>query len=133
MGNGISARRIAVARLIAIAGMLQAAIYFFFGLDLFEFWTRPLIALWIAAPLPIAYWLGAGLARGRVSFAILLVAMLAAFAFSAWAYWEITWGESRRTESMSGLLFLFGPLYQYALLAIGLLTAWLTGLKERVG
>jgi hypothetical protein len=39
----------------------------------------------------------------------------------------LTWGESRRTESMSGLLFLFGPLYQYAVLTPALLIAWLMG------
>jgi hypothetical protein len=116
-----------------IRGRAAGRHIFFLGLDLFEFWTRPLIALWIAAPLPLAYWLGVRLARGRLAFAIVLAAMLVAFVFSAWAYWEITWGESRQTESMSGLLFLFGPLYQYALLAIALLIAWLTGLKERAG
>jgi hypothetical protein len=33
---------------------------------------------------------------------------------------------------MSGLLFVFGPLYQYALLSIATLAAWLMGLRARV-
>jgi hypothetical protein len=31
---------------------------------------------------------------------------------------------TRQTESLAGLLFIFGPLYQYAWLAIVLLSAW---------
>lgn len=118
-------------RTLAIAGAAQAAVYSLLGFDLFEIWIRPLLALWIAAPLPLAYWLGTKIGRGRAAFAIVLTGMAIAFALSVWAYWEITWGETRRTESMSGLLFLFGPLYQYALLLIALFAAWFVGLKAR--
>jgi hypothetical protein len=118
-------------RALAIAGAVQAIVYFFFGFELLEAWIRPLLALWIAAPLPLAYWFGTKIGRGRAAFAIVLAAMAPAFALSVWAYWETTWGETRRTESMSGLLFLSGPLYQYVLLLIGLPAAWLVGVKTR--
>jgi hypothetical protein len=118
-------------RALAIAGAVQAIVYFFFGFENFESWMRVPLAFWIAAPLPLAYWLGTRIARGRAAFAIVLAGMAVAFALSVWAYREITWGETRRTESMSGLLFLFGPLYQYALLLVALLAAWFTGLKAK--
>jgi hypothetical protein len=110
---------------------LQAAVYFFLGFENFEAWLRVPIALWIAAPLALAYWLGMRIARGHAAFAVVLAAMAIAFAVSGWAYWEITWGETARRESLAGLMFLFGPLYQYALLAAALVVAWIVGRRIR--
>jgi hypothetical protein len=48
-----------------------------------------------------------------------------AFAFGAWLYWDAFLGPSSRTESLSGLVVLHGPLYQFVILAIALLAATL--------
>jgi hypothetical protein len=118
---------IIAARLLVIASLLHAAVYGVLGLDLFEWPVRPVILLWIAVPIPLAYWLGTKLARTNASFAVLLFGLFVAFAFVAWAYWDITWGPARRAESMSGLLFIFGPLYQLGWLTVVLLIAALIG------
>jgi hypothetical protein len=120
---------IIAARLLAIASLLHAAVYGVLGLDLFEWQVRPVILMWIAVPIPLAYWLGTRLARTNASFAVLLFGLGVAFAFAAWVYWDITWGPARRTESMSGLMFIFGPLYQFGWLAAVLLIAALVGRK----
>jgi hypothetical protein len=123
----VDRRLIIAARLLVIASLFHAAVYSVLGLDLFEWQVRPIIVVWIAVPIPLAYWLGTRLARTNASFAVLLFGLWVALAFSAWVYWDITWGPARRTESMSGLLFIFGPLYQLGWLAAVLLIAALIG------
>jgi hypothetical protein len=115
------------ARLLVLASLLQAVVYAALGLDSYEAALRPLIFVWIAVPLALGYWLGARLARTNASFAMVLFGLFVAFAFSAWAYWDITWGPSRRTESLSGLLFIFAPLYQLGWLAVIVLIAAAVG------
>jgi hypothetical protein len=125
-------RRLDVAaRTLVLASLIHAAVYGVYGLDLFEWQIRPFLLVWIAVPIPLVYWLGRKLARTNVSFAIVLFGLLIAFAFAVWVYWDITWGPARRTESMSGLMFLFGPLYQFVWLAVILLIAALTARAAR--
>jgi K+-transporting ATPase A subunit len=119
------------ARLLVALGAIQSVVYLLFGFENFEAWSRVPIALWVAAPLVLAYWFGVRISRSRAGFAIVLIAMALALAASVWAYWEITWGETARQESLAGLLFLFGPLYQYALLAVALFVAWVLGFRSR--
>jgi hypothetical protein len=119
------------ARILVWLSVLHAAFYLLFGLDGYEAFLRPFVFAWMAVPLPIAYWLGRKTARGPAALAVVLAGLVVAFAFVVWAYWEITFGESRRTESLSGLLFIFGPLYQYAALLLALLVAWLVGRRAR--
>jgi hypothetical protein len=125
--SAVDRRLTIAARLLAMASLLQAAVYGVLGLDLFEWQLRPFIFIWIAAPIPFACWLGTRLARTNASFAVVLFGLFIAFVFGAWAYWGITWGAARRTESMSGLLFIFGPLYQLGWLVMALLIAALIG------
>jgi hypothetical protein len=125
MPTAIPGTFVLAARLIAIAGVVQALVYLLFGLGNFEAMMRLPVAVWIALPLVLAYWLGMRIARTQASFRIVLIAMAMAFAMSVWAYWEITWGETARRESLAGLLFIFGPLYQYGLLVPVLAVAWL--------
>jgi hypothetical protein len=125
--SAVDRRLILAARVVTIASLLQAILYGFVGLDNYEWQLRPFILVWMAVPIPLAYWLGTKLARTSASFAIVLLGLLAAFAFAAWAYWEITWGLSRQTESMSGLLFIFAPVYQLVGSAIALAVAAIVG------
>jgi hypothetical protein len=118
---------ITAARLIAAAGVLLAAFYGLFDLEGYLGAERPLVAVWAAAPYPIAYWIGRKLARTNASFAIVLAGLALAFASAAWFYWDATYGPSSRKESLAGLIFILWPLYQYAGLAMALLIAWLVG------
>jgi hypothetical protein len=117
-------RRLIVAnRVLVIASLLHAAAYGAVGLDGYEWQARPFVFVWMLVPIPLAYWLATKLARTNASMAVVLVGLLVALAFVAWVYWEITWGTTRYTESLSGLLFIFAPLYQYGWLALVLLIA----------
>jgi hypothetical protein len=123
----VDRRLIIAARVVTIASVLQAILYGVYGLDNFERQLRPFIFVWMAVPIPLAYWLGLKLARTSASFAVVLFGLVVALALVAWMYWEITWGVSRHTESMSGLLFVFAPLYQLGWLAAVLAVAALMG------
>jgi hypothetical protein len=118
---------ITAARLLVLASVLQAVLYAVLGLDSYEASLRPFIFVWIAVPIALGYWLGAKLARTNASFAVVLFGLFVAFAFSAWVYWDITWGRAAREESMSGLLFIFAPVYQLGWLAVVLLVAAVVG------
>jgi hypothetical protein len=118
---------ITAGRILAAAGVLLAAFYGLFDLDGYPGVQRPLVALWAAAPLPVAYWLGRKLARTTASLAIVVAGLALACASAAWFYWDATYGPSSRSESLAGLIFVLWPLYQYAGLAIVLVIAWLAG------
>ena len=85
----------------------------------------------MAAPLPLAYWIGSRLAATSQAWVAIVVGLALAFAFGAWLYWDAFLGPSSRTESLSGLVVLHGPLYQAVILAIALLTAWLLSRRAR--
>jgi hypothetical protein len=125
--SAVDRRQIVAARFVTIASLLQAVVYGVYGLDNYEWQLRPFIFVWMAAPIPLAYWLGTRLAHTRTAFAVVLLGLIVAFAVAAWLYWEITWGQSRATESMSGLLFIFVPLYQLGWLATVLAIAAVIG------
>ncbi len=62
----------------------------------------------------------------------IVVGLALAFAFGAWLYWDAFLGPSSRTESLSGLVVLHGPLYQSVILAVALLAAWLLSREARL-
>jgi hypothetical protein len=88
---------------------------------------QPLHALiltpWVAAPLPIAYWIGSKVARTELAWTAVTAGLALSFAFGAWLYWDAFLGPSSRSESLSGLVVLVGPLYQAVILAVALLAA----------
>jgi hypothetical protein len=59
-----------------------------------------LLTPWVAAPLPVAYWLGAKVARTPAARAALVGGLAATFAFGADLYWDALLGTSSRTESL---------------------------------
>lgn len=131
MPDAVPHSYVLAARLLAAAGVVQALIYLLFGFDGFEPWLRVPVAAWIAAPLVLAYGAAMKLVPSRKAFGLVLLAMAMALAVSVWAYFEITWGETARRESLAGLLFLFGPLYQYGLFVPVLALAWIMHRRER--
>src|SRR4029079_13550080 len=90
----------------------------------FKPYQAVILLLWVAAPLPLAYLIGSRLVATKAWGAI-VVGLALAFAFGAWLYWDAFLGPSSRTESLSGLVVLHGPLYQFVILAIALLAATL--------
>jgi hypothetical protein len=92
MQSAIPPRLILAGRLVAIAGVLLAALFAVVGLDGYEAYLRPPVAIWIALPLPLGYWAGRKLARSAAAFATVVAGLAVAFLVAAWAYWEITWG-----------------------------------------
>ena len=89
------------------------------------------LLLLVAAPLPLVYGIGTRLATASQAWVAIVVGLALAFAFGAWLYWDAFLGPSSRTESLSGLIVLHGPLYQAVILAIALLTAWRLSCRPR--
>lgn len=117
----------AIARILAVAWVLLSVGVYFLMLNGFKPQQALVLLLWVAAPLPIAYWIGRRLAVTARAWAAIVTGLALAFAFGAWLYWDAFLGPSSRTESLSGLVVLHGPLYQAVILGIALLTAWLLG------
>jgi hypothetical protein len=113
-----------VARLLAVAWVLLSFWVFFLMLSGFKPHQALILLLWVAAPPPLAYWIGRKLAATPRAWGAIVVGLALAFAFGAWLYWDAFLGPSSRQESLSGLIVLHGPLYQSVILAIALLAAW---------
>ena len=113
---------VAVARILAAAWVLLSVGVYFLMLSGFTPQQALILLVWIAAPLPLAYWIGSRLAAASGASGAIVVGLALAFAFGAWLYWDAFLGPSSRTESLSGLVVLHG--YQAVILAIALLTAW---------
>ena len=114
---------VAVARILAVAWVLLSVGVFFLMLNGFTPQQALALLLWVAAPLPLAYGIGTRLATASQAWVAIVVGLALAVAFGAWLYWDAFLGPSSRTESLSGLVVLHGPLYQAVILAIALLTA----------
>ena len=115
---------VAIARILAVAWVLLSVGVYFLMLNGFTPQQALILLLWVAAPLPLAYWIGSRVAATPRAWAAIVVGLALAFAFGAWLYWDAFLGPSSRTESLSGLVVLHGPLYQTVVLAVALLTAW---------
>ena len=120
-----------VARLLAVAWMLLSVWVFLLMLNGFKPQQALILLLWVAAPLPLAYWIGSRFAATPSAWGAIVVGLALAFAFGAWLYWDAFLGPSSRTESLSGLVVLHGPLYQSVILTMALLAASL--LSRRSG
>jgi hypothetical protein len=82
------------------------------------------LAVWVAAPLPIAYGAGRWLAKTRGTWTAVVAGLAVAFALGAWLYWDAFLGRSSREESLAGLIVLVAPIYQLVVLAVALIAAW---------
>jgi hypothetical protein len=115
---------VTIARIIAIAWVLLSVGVYFLMLNGFTPLQALVLLFWVAAPLPLAYWIGSRVAATSRAWVAVVIGMALAFAFGGWLYWDAFLGPSSRTESLSGLVVLHGPLYQAVILAIALLTGW---------
>jgi len=90
-----------------------------------------ILAVWVAAPLAIAYWVGGRLAKTRGAWTAVVAGLGVAFALGAWLYWDAFLGRSSREESLAGLIVLHAPIYQLVVLVVALVAAWLLGRSGR--
>src|SRR6187549_42708 len=67
------------------------------------------LTVWIALPLPLAYWAATRFATTQRAWAFVAGGIAIAFAGGAWLYWDAFLGPSSRTESLSGLIVLHAP------------------------
>ena len=113
------------ARILVGVWVILSCGVFVLMLNGFKPYQALILLLWVAAPLPLAYLIGSRLAATPKSWGAIVVGLALAFAFGAWLYWDAFLGPSSRTESLSRLVVLHGPLYQFVILAIALLAATL--------
>ena len=109
-------------RAIAAAGTLVALWdYSVFAFGYPDY--RLLFALWAVAPFPAVYGLSRWLAPGTVATRVAACGMLAMLGLATWTYADAVKSFNDQTESLSGLIVIFGPLWQYAVFAPFLLVA----------
>ena len=117
-------------RLVAAAGCLAAL----WDYSVFAFGfpdMRILVALWALASFPVAYALSRWLAPGPRATRVALAGMVAMLALAVWTYMDAVRSFQDQTESLSGLVVIFGPLWHYALFAPFLLAAWIVERRGR--
>jgi hypothetical protein len=122
-----------ISRLLALLWLLASAGVFVVMRSGFRPLQAAVLTVWVALPLPLAYLAARHMARTPNAWRVVLVALVAAFAFGAWLYWDAFLGPSSRTESLAGLIVLHAPIYQLVLLALSLVAAWLLGRRAASG
>jgi hypothetical protein len=120
-----------VARILAGAWVILSCGVFVLMLRGFKPHQALVLLFWVAAPLPLAYWIGSRVATAPRAWVAIIVGLAVAFVFGAWLYWDAFLGPSSREESLSGLVVLHGPLYQSVILAIALPAATLLNRPSR--
>jgi hypothetical protein len=113
-----------VGRFLAGAWVLLSCGVFVLMLNGFKPHQAVILAVWVAAPLPIAYGAGRWLAKTRGTWTAVVAGLAVAFALGAWLYWDAFLGRSSREESLAGLIVLVAPIYQLVVLAVALIAAW---------
>lgn len=113
-----------ISRFLAVLWLVLCAGLYFLLQSVFRPGEALLFAFWAALPLPLAYTAGRVMVRSPRSWMVIAAGLATAFAFGAWLYWDAFLGPSSRTESLSGLIVLHAPLYQFVLLAVALVAAW---------
>jgi hypothetical protein len=113
------------SRSLAAAWLLVTLAVFFLMQVGFSPFQAAVLAVWVASPIPVGYWLAKRISRSRAAWWIVTLGLGTSFAFGAWLYWDAFLGPSSRSESLSGLIVLHGPLYQLVLVLIALCIAWL--------
>jgi hypothetical protein len=120
-----------VARILAGAWVILSCGVFVLMLRGFKPHQALVLLFWVAAPLPLAYWIGSRVATAPRAWVAIIVGLAVAFVFGAWLYRDAFLGPSSREESLSGLVVLHGPLYQSVILAIALPAATLLNRPSR--
>lgn len=118
-------------RILTFAGMLAGAVdfaVFAFGYPRYA----PLVGLWAVAPFPLAYVMARWLAPGETGLKIAVGGFAATLIFITWAYADAIRSFRDMTESLSGLVVIFGPVWQYVLFALALLAAWFFDRRSRM-
>jgi hypothetical protein len=88
------------------------------------------IALWAGLPAPVAYLLGARTLRSGWGARILIGAMALALGVGLFGAWDVLLGPGRE-EPLNGLIVVVAPTYQNAVLALGLVAAWIAEWRIR--
>jgi hypothetical protein len=112
-----------ISRLLALLWPFVCLAVFFLMQVGFSQLQALVLTVWIAVPLPLAYWVATRFATTSTAWSIVTGGLAVAFAGGAWLYWDAFLGPSSRTESLSGLIVLHAPIYQLVLLALALLAA----------
>ena len=92
-------RLVNVARILVGVWVILSCGVFVLMLNGFKPYQALILLLWVAAPLPLAYWIGSRLAATPRAWGAIVVGLALAFAFGAWRYWDAFLGPSSRTES----------------------------------
>ena len=111
-------------RIAAIAGALAALAAFGFFSPGFGP-QEQFIVIWALAPLPLGYFVARRVAHHQVSARVALTGLLLTDVCALWLYGVAAYGQINGTESLSGLMVLFAPLYQFAILVVFLLAAFI--------
>jgi hypothetical protein len=112
-----------VARLLVVGWIILSCGVFVPMLNGFQPKHALILTPWVAVPLPIAYWIGSKVATTHSAWMAVTAGLALSFAFGAWLYWDAFLGPSSRSESLSGLVVLYGPLYQGVILVVALVAA----------
>jgi hypothetical protein len=112
-----------VARLLVVGWIILSCGVFVLMLNGFQPKHALILTAWVAAPLPVAYWIGSKVATTQSAWMAVTAGLALSFAFGAWLYWDAFLGPSSRSESLSGLVVLYGPLYQGVILVVALVAA----------
>ncbi|HXZ22395.1 MAG TPA: hypothetical protein VEH78_06490 [Pseudolabrys sp.] len=111
-------------RIAAIAGAAA-------GLAAFGYFSpsfRPqeqLLVIWVLAPLSLGYFVAIRVAHHQSSAWVALTGLLLAGLCAFWLYGIAVYGQLSGNESLSGLMVLFAPLYQFAILVVFLPAAFI--------
>ena len=114
-----------LSRLLAIAWVPLSVWVYFLMLNGFKPGQAFILALWVAAPLPLGYWAGSKIAQAAPAWRAVLGGLAVAFAMGAWLYWDAFLGRSSREESLAGLIVLVAPIYQFVVIGVALVVALL--------
>lgn len=113
-----------LARALAGAWVLVSLVVFALMVEGVELHKAFPLTFWVAAPLPLAYWVGSRLSRTTASWGVLVAGLAAAFVFGAWAYWDAFLGPGAREQGVAGMAVLVVPVNQAAALVVAVVVAW---------
>ncbi len=119
-----------IAKYLAIAGAVVGAVTFLFFAPGFRGGMN-LLLFWAMSPLPVAWWLSRYAARTPLALKITVAGSALALAFVLWAYADAIYVTVTGRESLAGLIVIFAPMIQYAILAMALIAAAIASRYQR--